>query len=67
MLLDLMRELGAQAATTWMIGDHRTDLLAAQRAGVRSIHCLWGFGCRDHVPATASANHPNDILSCLDG
>lgn len=65
MLQELMREAGASPATTWMIGDHRTDLLAAQRAGVRSVHCTWGFGSRDAVPATAEARHPADILGIL--
>jgi phosphoglycolate phosphatase len=65
MLLELMREAGATTASTWMIGDHRTDLLAAQRAGVRSVHCTWGFGSRDAVPATAEASHPSEILGIL--
>lgn len=66
MLLDLMRELGAAPASTWMVGDHRTDLLAAGRAGVRSVHCTWGFGVRDGLPATASAQHPADLPRILD-
>ncbi len=65
MLLELMRETGATTASTWMIGDHRTDLLAAQRAGIRSIHCTWGFGSRDAVPATAEAGHPSEIVGIL--
>lgn len=67
MLLDLMRACGAAPAATWMIGDHRTDLLAAQRAGVRSVHCAWGFGVRDGVPATAVAAQPSDLAGILDG
>lgn len=67
MLLDLMHACGAAASDTWMLGDHRTDLLAAQRAGVRSVHCAWGFGQRDGLPATASAAHPREIAGILDG
>lgn len=66
MLLELMRAGSAVSATTWMVGDHRTDLLAAQRAGVRSVHCLWGFGMRDGIPATAEARHPCEVPDLLD-
>jgi len=32
------------ASETWMIGDHHTDLVAAQNAGVRSAFVEYGFG-----------------------
>lgn len=67
MLLSLMRELDATPADTWMVGDHRTDLDAAARAGVRSIHCTWGFGQRDGRTATAIAASPSDLLTIVDG
>lgn len=66
MLLDLRRELGVTAAETWMIGDHHTDLLAAMAAGLRSVHCTWGFGQRGDVQATASAGHPSELEGILD-
>ena len=44
----------------------RSHILAA-RAGVRSIHCTWGFGQRDGRAATAVAATPRDILTIVDG
>jgi phosphoglycolate phosphatase len=66
-LHELMSELGSTAASTWMIGDHHTDLQAAAAAGVRSVHCTWGFGRREGAPATAVATQPQDLLGILDG
>jgi phosphoglycolate phosphatase len=43
-VLDLMRRLGIPATRTWMIGDHRTDLETARRAGVRSVFVTYGIG-----------------------
>lgn len=39
-----MQRTGHSTATTWMVGDHHTDLQAARRAGVRSIFLASGFG-----------------------
>lgn len=66
-LNELIAELGASTASTWMIGDHHTDLQAAAAAGVRAVHCTWGFGCRDGAPATAVAAEPRDLPEILDG
>jgi phosphoglycolate phosphatase len=43
-LLRVMSELEAKPADSWMIGDHKTDLEAARRAGIRSIWIGHGFG-----------------------
>ena len=67
MLFELMRELTAVAASTWVIGDHHTDLQAAAAAGVRGVHCTWGFGRRDGAPAVAVVAHPGELLAVLDG
>jgi len=61
MLREVMDELASSPAETWMIGDHHTDLQAAAAAGVRSIHCTWGFGRREGAPANAVAKSPLDI------
>lgn len=66
MLRELMADAGAGPATTWMVGDHRTDLLAARNAGVRAVWCSWGFGLRDGQPAHAVADHPCEIAGILD-
>ncbi len=39
-----MLRTGHTADSTWMVGDHHTDLAAARRAGVRSIFLANGFG-----------------------
>ncbi len=66
MLLDLMRELGAAPTATWMIGDHHTDLQAAAAAGIRAVHCTWGFGQREGAVATAVAAHPRELPGLLN-
>jgi len=35
---------GVDAANTWMIGDHYTDLAVAQNAGIKSAFVRYGFG-----------------------
>ena len=39
-----MQCTGHGPETTWMVGDHHTDLAAARRAGVRSIYLESGIG-----------------------
>lgn len=65
MLIGLMHELGAAPGSSWMIGDHHTDLLAAEAAGMRAVHCAWGFGRRDGATAAAVANHPDELVALL--
>lgn len=43
-LLQCMESAGMDASCTWMIGDHCTDLAAAQNAGVQSAFVRYGFG-----------------------
>jgi len=66
MLLELLREFAAAPASSWVIGDHHTDLQAAAAAGIRAIHCTWGFGHRGAAPAAAVAAHPGEIPALLD-
>jgi phosphoglycolate phosphatase len=35
---------GVDAANTWMIGDHYTDLAVADNAGIKSVFVRYGFG-----------------------
>ena len=44
MLETIMRSAGIGPADTWMVGDHRTDMEAARRAGVRSVFLTYGIG-----------------------
>ena len=39
-----MQRTGHGPETTWMVGDHHTDLEAARRAGVKSIYLESGIG-----------------------
>lgn len=41
-----MRALGVRPSEAWMIGDHKTDLETARRAGVRSVFLTRGMGRR---------------------
>ena len=43
-ILEAMRRTGHSAEETCMVGDHRTDLEAARRAGVRSVFLANGIG-----------------------
>lgn len=43
-LLAAMQATNADPAASWMIGDHKTDLEAARRAGLRSIFLTHGMG-----------------------
>ncbi len=43
-----------------MIGDHANDILAARRAGVRSVFCAWGYG--HDCGADLRAEAPGDWL-----
>ncbi len=66
-LTALMTELDAAPATTWMIGDHRTDIGAAHAAGCRVVFCRWGFGQRDGLDVDAEIAAPADLLPLLLG
>jgi D-glycero-D-manno-heptose 1,7-bisphosphate phosphatase len=46
MLLDASEQLGLDLTSSWLVGDHETDLEAARRAGVRSMLVLTGHGER---------------------
>jgi phosphoglycolate phosphatase len=60
-LLSIASELHADPAAMWMVGDHRTDLRAAQAVGCRAVFCTWGFGQRDGLLAAAVADHATDL------
>ena len=43
-ILHCREQAGADASSTWMVGDHHTDLAAAENAGVKSAFVQYGFG-----------------------
>ena len=40
----ILRAVGGERADTWMVGDNRTDIAAAHRAGIHSIFVSYGMG-----------------------
>ena len=43
-ILQCMEAAGADAENTWMLGDHCTDLAAAENAGTKNAFMRYGFG-----------------------
>ncbi len=43
-LLLALEQCGCEAAGSWIAGDHRTDLEAGRRAGIKRCLCRYGFG-----------------------
>jgi phosphoglycolate phosphatase len=64
-LVSILTELGADAGRSWMVGDHRTDILAGRAAGCSVMWCSWGIGRRDGLPIDAQADHPGDVVQLL--
>lgn len=62
-----LAELGSEAATAVMIGDHRTDLIAGRSAGTRTCFCAWGFGFHDDNPYDFLAATPIELLRLFPG
>ena len=57
-----VRKTGATAAGSWMIGDHRTDLEAARRAGLPGIFLTHGMG-KTGTEKPAAVLHTFDELT----
>ena len=66
-LLDIIGSLGAEVRTTWMIGDHHTDILAARAAGCRILFCAWGIGHANGLAVDALVFAPDEIAARLAG
>ncbi|VGO18498.1 HAD family hydrolase [Pontiella sulfatireligans] len=50
-IFECMEASGFDSSHAWMIGDHYTDLLAAENAGIKSAFVRYGFGDeRGHKP-----------------
>ena len=56
-----LENLDSEAGSAVMIGDHRTDLIAGQRAGTKTCFCTWGFGITDGNPFDFIARTPADL------
>lgn len=62
---EALRQLGARPESAVMIGDHHTDLRAANAAGVRSCFCAWGIGQDGGEPCDFRAETPADLARLL--
>ena len=52
-LYHILKETGAKAARSWMVGDNWTDIDSGHAAGFQTAHCTWGYGAPDAVPPDA--------------
>lgn len=63
---DLIRavvaSLGVEASSSVMVGDRRSDIDAAKKAGTLSVGCTWGFGARDELSGADKLVHRFDEL-----
>ena len=66
-LQDIAREVGADLAEAWMIGDHHTDIEAGRAAGCKVMFCTWGMGRANGLPVTAMAMAPDEIAGRIAG
>jgi phosphoglycolate phosphatase len=64
-VLAALKDLKAEPATAWMVGDHNTDLGAGTRAGMRTCFCEWGIGSRGEHLSTATATQALDLVKIL--
>ncbi|HEX5121710.1 MAG TPA: HAD hydrolase-like protein, partial [Rhodanobacteraceae bacterium] len=68
MIADTLRDFGARAEQTTMIGDRHFDIEGARANGVRGIGVAWGFGSIDELidaGAQSIARSPVELLSLL--
>jgi phosphoglycolate phosphatase len=67
-LLDLMRTIGADAATSLFVGDSDVDILTGHNAGLPACGVLWGFRTEEEL-TRAGAEHlaaaPADLLALV--
>jgi len=52
-LYHILEATSSAAAGSWMVGDNWTDIDSGHAAGVRTIHCAYGYGAPDAVPPDA--------------
>ena len=64
-LRSILGELHGDAAQSWMIGDHHTDIRAGRAAGCRVLFCGWGMGHADGDMVDATAAQPADLCGIL--
>ena len=66
--LELLGDIGPAAAV--MVGDRRSDIVAGQAVGTRTVGVLWGYGSRAELEAAGAdvlLEHPRQLLELLPG
>ena len=58
-LFHILKETGADAAGSWMVGDNWTDIDAGRAAGFRTAYCSYGYGAPDK-------NQPDAVCADFD-
>jgi phosphoglycolate phosphatase len=61
----ILDELHGDAAQSWMIGDHHTDIRAGRAAGCRVLFCGWGMGHADGEAVDATVAEPSGLPTVL--
>lgn len=66
--LDLLGDV--EPVTAVMVGDRRSDVVAGQVVGTRTVGVLWGYGSRAELEAAGPdvlLEHPRQLLELLPG
>ncbi len=60
----VLAELGADPATTIMVGDREHDVAGAHAVGVRAVGALWGYGVGAELTRAGADRLAHDIAEC---
>jgi phosphoglycolate phosphatase-like HAD superfamily hydrolase len=61
----IVASLGVEASSSAMVGDRRSDIDAAKKAGTLSVGCTWGFWTLDELAGADALAHRFDELPAL--
>ncbi|OGS36523.1 MAG: hypothetical protein A2293_14260 [Elusimicrobia bacterium RIFOXYB2_FULL_49_7] len=60
-----MEMMGAKPETTLVIGDHHTDMMLAENAGLKSVFCDYGIGKDGGTLPTFRISFFNDLINIV--
>ncbi|MBR4717195.1 MAG: HAD-IA family hydrolase [Lentisphaeria bacterium] len=61
----ILKETGADAAGSWMVGDNWTDIDSGHAAGFRTAYCTYGYGAPDAFPPDAVCASMDAVKSSI--
>ena len=61
--LSILVEMGTAPSETLMVGDNHTDLATAQKTGMPSVFCAWGFGRRQGQACDYAAESFGEVVA----